>query len=41
MQRKPDIGRAREVLGWEPTVQLEVGLKRTIGYFEKMAALFE
>jgi UDP-glucuronate decarboxylase len=41
MQRKPDIGRAREVLGWEPTVQLEQGLKRTIGYFEKMAALFE
>jgi len=41
MQRKPDIGRATEVLGWEPTVQLEQGLKRTIGYFEKMAALFE
>jgi len=41
MQRKPDIGRATEVLGWEPTVQLERGLKRTIGYFEKMAALFE
>ena len=36
MQRKPDIGRAREVLGWEPTVQLEAGLARTIGYFEKL-----
>ena len=36
MQRKPDIGRAREVLGWEPTVQLEAGLAKTIGYFEKL-----
>ena len=36
MQRKPDIGRAREVLGWEPTVQLEAGLGKTIGYFEKL-----
>ena len=41
MQRKPDIGRARGMLGWEPTVQLEAGLARTIGYFEKMAAQFE
>ena len=41
MQRKPDIGRAREVLGWEPRVQLEAGLGKTIGYFEKMAAQFE
>ena len=36
MQRKPDIGRARVVLGWEPTVQLEAGLERTIAYFEKL-----
>ena len=36
MQRKPDIGRAREVLGWEPTVQLDVGLERTIGYFASL-----
>jgi UDP-glucuronate decarboxylase len=36
MQRKPDIGRAREALGWEPVVQLEEGLARTIGYFEKL-----
>ena len=36
MQRKPDISRARKVLGWEPTVQLEAGLGKTIGYFEKL-----
>ena len=41
MQRKPDIGRAREALGWEPRVQLEAGLTRTIGYFERMASQFE
>jgi UDP-glucuronate decarboxylase len=33
-QRKPDIGRAREVLGWEPTVELSKGLKETIVDFE-------
>ena len=38
MQRKPDIGRARVALGWEPTVQLEAGLARTIGYFERLLA---
>jgi UDP-glucuronate decarboxylase len=32
-QRKPDITQARNVLGWEPKVQLEDGLKETIAYF--------
>ena len=32
-QRKPDISQAREVLGWEPKIQLEAGLKKTIEYF--------
>ena len=32
-QRCPDISRARSVLGWEPTVQLEEGLARTVEYF--------
>jgi dTDP-glucose 4,6-dehydratase len=32
-QRKPDITRARELLGWEARVSLEEGLLRTIGYF--------
>ncbi len=34
VQRKPDITLAREELGWEPTIQLEEGLKKTISYFE-------
>ncbi len=29
-QRRPDIARAREVLGWEPTVQLRDGLERML-----------
>ena len=29
-QRRPDIGRARDLLGWEPKVELEEGLRRTI-----------
>src|SRR5262249_7803351 len=32
-QRQPDISLARSSLGWEPTVALEEGLKRTIAYF--------
>ena len=31
--RKPDIARARERLGWEPRVELEEGLRRTIEFF--------
>jgi dTDP-glucose 4,6-dehydratase len=33
MQRRPDISKAKSVLGWEPKVGLEEGLKRTIEYF--------
>jgi UDP-glucuronate decarboxylase len=32
-RRRPDITRARELLGWEPTVPLDEGLKRTVEYF--------
>jgi dTDP-glucose 4,6-dehydratase len=32
-QRQPDITRAREILGWEPRVPLEEGLRRTLQYF--------
>jgi UDP-glucuronate decarboxylase len=33
-RRRPHIGRARELLGWQPRVNLEAGLRRTIEYFE-------
>jgi dTDP-glucose 4,6-dehydratase len=33
MQRRPDIRKAKEILGWTPKVGLEEGLKRTIRYF--------
>jgi dTDP-glucose 4,6-dehydratase len=33
--RRPDITRARTLLGWEPTVELEEGLVKTIEYFRR------
>jgi len=33
-QRCPDIGKARAVLGWEPRVTLEEGLRLTVEYFQ-------
>ena len=36
--RKPDITRARSMLGWEPTVDLRSGLVRTIEYFRTLHA---
>lgn len=38
MQRQPDITRARELLGWEPRIQLESGLLKTIEYFDALLA---
>jgi len=34
--RRPDITRAREMLGWEPTVSLRDGVARTIDYFRSV-----
>ncbi|WP_457936823.1 UDP-glucuronic acid decarboxylase family protein [Mesorhizobium sp. 10J20-29] len=34
-QRQPDITKAREVLGWEPTVPAQQGLERTVAYFRE------
>ena len=34
-QRQPDISAAKQHLGWQPTVNLEAGLKETIAYFRK------
>jgi UDP-glucuronate decarboxylase len=36
VQRCPDIARARAVLGWEPQVDLQQGLERTIAYFDRL-----
>lgn len=36
MQRRPSIELAKKELGWEPTIQLEEGLQKTIDYFKKI-----
>lgn len=36
LQRKPDISLAKEKLNWEPTVNLETGLTKTINFFENL-----
>ena len=35
-QRRPDITEAKRMLNWEPKIQLEEGLKKTIDYFQKV-----
>jgi UDP-glucuronate decarboxylase len=35
-QRCPDIGLARKLLAWEPRVQLQDGLMKTIEYFDEL-----
>ena len=35
-QRRPDITQARKILEWEPEIELEEGLKRTIAYFDEI-----
>ncbi len=37
-QRRPDITRAREVLGWEPATNLDEGLRETIVFFRELMA---
>ena len=34
-QRRPDITKARTLLGWEPKIQLEQGLRLSLDYFKK------
>lgn len=38
LQRQPDISQAKATLNWEPTIQLEQGLQKTIAYFERLRA---
>ena len=35
-QRRPDISKAHEVLGWSPRTPLAEGLSRTVAYFEEL-----
>jgi dTDP-glucose 4,6-dehydratase len=37
-QRRPDISKARSLLGWEPKVGLEEGLRETVEYFRVRVA---
>jgi UDP-glucuronate decarboxylase len=36
VQRRPDITLAKDKLGWEPKIQLDEGLEKTISYFDKL-----
>mgnify|MGYP003706642989 CR=1 FL=1 len=35
MKRKPDISKAKSMLGWEPSIQLKEGIEKTVDYFMK------
>ncbi len=37
IQRQPDITLAKEIMQWTPTIDLEEGLRKTIGYFQAIA----
>lgn len=39
VKRKPDITTAKEILGWEPKVDIKDGLKKTIEYFKSIQAI--
>ncbi|WP_368904622.1 UDP-glucuronic acid decarboxylase family protein [Taklimakanibacter lacteus] len=40
-QRRPDISRAAEQLGWRPTIAVEDGVRRTIAYFDGLLGKVE
>jgi dTDP-glucose 4,6-dehydratase len=37
-QRRPDITKARQLLGWEPKIDLETGLRLSLEYFRTAVA---
>ena len=37
-QRRPDITKARTLLGWEPKINLETGLRLSLDYFKSAVA---
>jgi dTDP-glucose 4,6-dehydratase len=38
-QRRPDISKAKRLLGWEPKIDLETGLKLSMDYFKQAIEL--
>ena len=36
--RRPDITKAKKLLGWEPKVELREGLEKTLAYFQEVPA---
>lgn len=36
LQRRPDISKAKEILGWEPKISREVGMEKTYAYFQDL-----
>lgn len=36
MQRRPDITKARQILGWEPKISVDEGLRKTIEYYKSL-----
>lgn len=38
-QRKPDIQKAKALLGWQPSVELDNGIEKSINYFKKVLGL--
>jgi UDP-glucuronate decarboxylase len=41
MQRRPDVRLARSMFGWEPHIQLQEGLRKTIDYFDGLLSAGE
>lgn len=37
MQREPDISKAKEILGWEPKISREEGMRKTFEYFKNLS----
>lgn len=38
-KRKPDIARAKEILGWEPKIDFKTGIKNTLDYYQSLITL--
>ncbi|HAV53832.1 MAG TPA: NAD-dependent dehydratase, partial [Aequorivita sp.] len=37
MQREPDISKAKEILGWQPKISREEGMRKTFEYFKNLS----